>query len=210
MGLFFILASYSYAYDDGDFQIWNTDIEEFKMGKDSKIVLEEEFRWGDNAHEFYYHHYDGGFSYNFKKWLNGGMGYRHIYELKKGKFMVENEPYLTAKLLWDWEDFSLENRHRIEYRHFNYQKDSVRYRNKLTVRLPWGIRKAQPYFSEEIFISFYKLNDNELNQNRFSLGLNMELTKRIKLETYYMLQSNKNSGKWIDANVLGLNLKTVF
>ena len=61
-------------------------------------MLEEEFRWGNNADEFYYHHYDIGFFYSLEKYLNIGTGYRQVYELKKGKFKAENEPYLVATL----------------------------------------------------------------------------------------------------------------
>ncbi len=210
LGLTLFLASKVYAYDDGDFQVWNTDVEEFKVNKDSKVAFEEEFRWGNNAIEFYYHHYDVGYFYNPEKWLNIGGGYRHVYELKRGKFMLENEPYLTVTLLCDLKGFKFDDRSRIEYRHFDYQDDSWRYRNKITVKLPWEFTKLeiQPYLSDEIFIGFSKIN--ELNQNRFSPGLSMNLTKNLKAEIYYTLQSTKSSGKWADANVLGTKLKIAF
>lgn len=124
----------AYAYDDGDFQLWNTDVEEYSINKDAKIALEEEFRWGDNTTEFYYQHYDIGFFCNLGKRLNAGAGYRHIYELKKGDFKPENSPYITASLLWGFEGFKFEDRSRIEYRHFDYQGDSWRYRNKITLK----------------------------------------------------------------------------
>ena len=210
MGLVFLLANSIYAYDDGDFQIWNTDVEEFKINKDVKIAFEEEFRWGDNANEFYYHHYDAGFSYNLKEYLNIGGGYRHVYELKKGKFELENEPYLTATLLWDLKGFKFEDRNRMEYRHFDYQADSWRYRNKLTIKLPWKFTKMeiQPFVSDEIFVGFGTIS--EFNQNRFSSGLGMNLTENTKVEIYYMLQNTKSSGVWTDANVLGIRLKLAF
>ena len=210
IGLTSLLTASVYAYDDGDFQVWNTDVQEFKINKDSKLAFEEEFRWGDNANEFTYHHYDVGFFYSLEEWLNIGGGYRHIYELKKGKFKLENEPYLVATLLWDLEGFKIEERNRMECRHFDYQDDSWRYRNKVTVKLPWKFTKLeiQPYLSDEIFISFD--GATELSQNRFSPGLAMNLTKNLKAEIYYMLQSGKSSGKWVDANVLGTKLKLVF
>jgi len=210
IGLTLVLATKVYAYDDHDFQVWNTDTEEFKINKDSKIAFEEEFRWGNNADDFYYHHYDVGFFYNLKKYLNIGGGYRHVYELKKGKFKLENEPYVTATLLWDLKGFKVEDRSRLEYRHFDYQADSWRYRNKVTLKLPWKFTRLeiQPYFSDEIFIGFSKID--ELNQNRFSSGLGMNLTKNLKAEIYYMLQSAKSSGKWVDTNVLGTKIKITF
>lgn len=199
-----------YAYDDGDFQVWNTDIEELKINQDAKIAFEEEFRWGDNANQFYYQHYDIGFFYNLQKWLNIGGGYRHIYELKKGKFKLENEPYVTITLLWDLKGFKFDDRNRIEYRHFGYQTDSWRYRNKFTLKFPWKFTKLeiQPYVSDEIFIGLSTIS--ELNQNRFSSGLSMNLTKNLKAEIYYMLQSTKSSSRWSDANVLGTKLKITF
>lgn len=205
-----VIPTAVYAYDDGDFQVWNTDVEEFKINKDSKIAFEEEFRWGDNANEFYYHHYDIGFFYNLKKYLNIGGGYRHIYELKKGKFKLENEPYLTATLLWDIKGFKFDDRNRMEYRHFVYQADSGRYRNKVTVKLPWKFTRIeiQPYLSDEIFVGFG--GTNQFNQNRYSCGLGMNLTKNIKAEIYYLLQSSKASPHWTDTNVLGTKVKMAF
>ncbi len=207
---FLSIAINVFAYDDHDFQVWNTDVEEFKIGDNSKIALEEEFRWGGNSKEFYYHHYDLGFFYNLEKYLSLGCGYRHVLELKKGKFRPENEPYLTATLVWDLKGFKFEDRNRIEYRRFDYQTDSWRYRNKFTVKSPWKFTglEIQPYLSDEIFIGFE--GASEFNQNRFSSGLGMNLSKNIKAEVYYMLQTTKSSGKWIDSNVLGTKLKIAF
>ena len=199
----------AYAYDDGDFQVWNTDVEEFKINKNAKIAFEEEFRWADNANEFYYHHYDVGFFYNLKEYLNVGGGYRHVYELRRGKFKLENEPYLTTTLLWGLEGFKVEDRSRMEYRHFDYQADSWRYRNKFTVKVPWKFTKLeiQPYLADEIFLDF---QNKAFSRNRFSSGLAINLAKNLKAEIYYLLQSSRSANKWVDANVLGIKVKLVF
>jgi hypothetical protein len=210
MALLLIVTAMVYAYDDGDFQVWNTDVEEFKINDNSKMTIEEEFRWGDNIDEFYYHHYDAGFFYTLEKYLNIGGGYRYIYELKKGRFKPERAPYATATLLWDLKGFKFEDRNRMEYRNFQYQADSWRYRNKIAVKLPWKFTKIaiQPYLSDEIFVSFG--GTNQFNQNRFSSGIGINLTKNVKAEAYYMLQAAKSSGKWTDTNVLGTKLKVAF
>jgi len=209
-GLISIIVGKAFAYDDGDFQVWNTDTEEFKINDVSKVALEEEFRWGNNADEFYYHHYDLGLFYNLKEYLSVGSGYRQVYELKKGDFKSENEPYVTLTLLWGLKGFKFDDRSRLEYRHFDYQSDSWRYRNKVTLKLPWKFTKMeiQPYISDEIFVSFGEIS--QFNQNRLSSGLAMNLTKNIKVEIYYMLQSSKAPDEWADANVLGTKLKIAF
>jgi hypothetical protein len=156
IGLTLLLTAKVYAYDDGDFQIWNTDYEEIKLNGKSKLVFEEEFRWGNNASEFYYQHYDVGFFYDFTKWFNAGGGYRQIYELYKGKFRPDNDPYLTATLSGELSDFKFDDRSRMEYNDFDYKMDFWRYRNKLTLKFPWKFTKLQiqPVVSDEIFIVF--------------------------------------------------------
>jgi hypothetical protein len=210
VGIVLLLVSRAQAYDDGDFQVWNTDLEEFEINQDSKITLEEEFRWADNANEFYYHHYDIGYFHGLNKNLNIIGGYRHVYELKKGKFKLENAPYITVTLLWDLKGFKCEDRNRIEYRHFDYQADSGRYRNKFTLKLPWKFTKIaiQPYVADEAFFGFG--GTSRFNQNRFSSGFAMSLAKNIKAEIYYMLQSSRAKSEWVDTNILGTKLKITF
>ncbi len=210
IGLAIFLTAKAYAYDSGDFQVWNTDVEELKVNAKTKIALEEEFRWGNNADEFYYHHYDLGLFYDLNKHLNVGGGYRQVYELKSGNFKPEEAPYLTATLFGDWKGFKLDDRSRLEYRHFSYQTDGWRYRNKFTLKFPWKFTKIeiQPYLSDEMLIVFGVIN--QFNENRFSSGLSFSLTKNIKAELYYMLRSTKGVDTWIDSNVLGTKLKIVF
>ncbi len=206
--LFFTVGAY--AYDDGDFQVWNTDVEEFQVNPDAKVAFEQEFRWGGKAKEFYYQHYDVGFFYNLQKYLNVGGGYRHVLSKSaKNKFLVENEPYVTATLLWELGGFKFDDRNRLEYNHFDYKKDTWTYRNKFSVKAPWKFTKfqIQPYLSDEIFVLFD--NSQTLNKNRFSAGLGMTITKNLKAELYYMLQSSKST-EWTDANILGTKFKLVF
>jgi len=209
--LIFLLAMKAYAYDDHDFQVWNTDIEEFNIGKDLKLITEQEFRWADNAREFNYQHYDIGLFYGLNKNWSVGGGYRQVYELSGGKFKEENEPYVTATLTLTGGGFTFESRNRIEYRHFAYNKaDSGRYRNKFTLKLPFKFTKIQiqPFIGDEVMFSIG--GTNQFSQNRFSAGLGTTLTKNVKAEIYYMLVSVKSAGRWVDSNVLGTKLKLVF
>ena len=211
VGLVLLSGAKAHAYDDHDFQVWNTDVEEFRINSSLKLALEEEFRWGNNAGDFYYHHYDLGFFYDVNKHLSIGIGYRQIFEEKSGKFKEENEPYGTATFIWETAGFRFDDRSRLEYRHFDYQTDSWRYRNKITVKAPWKFTKweIQPYVADEIFLG---LNGINLDRNRFFSGLGFKISRNLKGEIYYMLQSSKSSGTclWKDANVLGTKLKLSF
>jgi len=209
--LMIILADQrAHAYGEGDFQVWNTEDQEFKFYEKTKIFLQEEVRIGDDASDIYYYHFDGGLGYDVGKYLDLGIHYRQVYEKRKGKFKIENRTYGNAILKYDLCGFKLSDRNRIEYRHFDWQDDSWRYRNKFMVKFPWKFTKMeiQPYVADEIFVPLK--NDGYLSRNRFYAGLGFNLTECIKCEVYYLFQSDKSSGKWTDANVLGTKVKVIF
>lgn len=205
-----ILVCKAYAYDDGDFQVWNTEVEEVKINKNSKITLEQEFRFADDASDFFYHHYDGGYVYTINKFLDLGLNYRQVYEKKQGKkFKQENRPHVNALVKYDLFGFGLEDRSRLEYRHFGYQTDAFRYRNKFTIKSPWKFTKLQiqPYVADEVFLVFY---NKAFTRNRFYSGAGITLTKNLKGELFYLLQSNRDGKTWKQSNVLGAKIKLVF
>ena len=199
-----------YAYDDGDFQVWNTETEDFKINDEAKIAFEQEFRWGGSAKEFYYQHYDMGFFYSLQKYLQVGGGYRHVLSKSKDKFLVENQPYVALTFFSQLAGFKYDDRSRLEYNHFDYKDDTWKYRNKLTVKAPWKFTalQIQPFAADEIFILFD--DGQRLNENRASVGLAMDIIKNLKGEIYYMFRSVKSGTRWIDANVLGTKLKLAF
>jgi hypothetical protein len=198
------------AYHDGDFQIWNTNAQDVKIGKATRLTLEEEFRYGEGASELFYQHYDWGFAWAFDKRLEIDVGYRFVLERVKQKWMEGDEPYIN--LIWrqDIWKFKFEDRNRIEYRHFRFAADQARYRNRSMIKYPFEFRsiKVAPYTSDEIFVSS---NGTGFNQNRFQSGLELELTKYVKADVAYMLQSLRGKGdKWYTANVLWIKAKVSF
>lgn len=205
-----VFTSDAYAYDKGDFQIWNTDNEDVKIYKNVKFAMEQEFRFGENAHEFFYQHYEFGFVFGFAKMLDLGLSYRLVLEKVRRKWMEEDMPNVNATLKYELWKLKLEDRNRIEYRHFRYKDDSVRYRNKFGMKYPVKFKSItiSPYAGNEIFVSS---NSTGFNENRFSAGTEFELTKYVKADIYYMLKSNKIfDGKWTDVNVLGTKIKISF
>jgi hypothetical protein len=209
--LFFLLIniSFLYAFDNDDFQFWYTQNEEFRISEDFKLNLEEELRFGDNANHLYYHHHDLGFLFNLKN-QNLGFGYRHIYEEKRNKFKIENEPYIIYGYKFKRAIFDFGHRLRLEYRHFDYQADSWRLRSKLDIILPIKFYsfKFQTYLAEEIFLNFY---NRAFSQNRLFFGVSKDLSANLKLDLYYLLQHTKSSlAKWNRINALGAKIKLVF
>jgi hypothetical protein len=196
-------------YDEGDFQIWHTEDQSVRLREKTKMTLQEEFRYGGNAGQLYYQHYELGIVYAFNEHLDLSANYRHIYSLKKGNFEPEYKPHINATIKWGVPALKFEDRNRLEYRFFNDLPSSLQYRNLITAKFPMKMKNIQlePYVADEIFAAFEPV---ALTRNRLYLGLVFNLSKNIKPRIYYLLQSTKSAGKWNDINALGLSLKLEF
>ena len=200
----------SYAFDDNDYQYWNTECVSWSLKKDWKMQFEQEFRLGDNGSNLYYEHSDIGVAYSgAAKWLELAVNYRHILEEKKSKWKEENMPHMSATLKWKMFDFSLSNKMKFEYKNRQDAEDYWRYTNKLTITPPCKFtrKEIQPYVADEIYYDFDK---QSLNVNRLYGGLTFKLFKNVGFDIYYLWQASKQSKKWSDLNILGTKLKITF
>ncbi len=216
IGLVLAIAARAYAFDNHDFQVWNTDSEEVKLNKNSKLLFEQEFRWGDNASRFYYQHYDIGYQYSLNKYFSLGGGFRYIKEKKSqgnqlSRFRDESDPYFASFMNYELYNWKLADRVRIEYRYYDYQVNSWRFRNKFDIKSPWKFTrfKIQPLIADEIFFRF---NGIDLNENRLYAGFAFALTKNLSGEITYLWKTNKsvNTCVWTDTNVMSAKLKLAF
>ena len=209
--LFVLLCSSScFAFDDGDFQYWNAESISWKLDKHWQLNLEEEFRFGDDAGDFYYQHSDLGATYTgMCNWLDIGFNYRHIFEENNDEWKQENRPHLNFALKLISGKLNLNNRGRFEYRNREDADNFWRYRNKFTLKFPCKFTRLefQPYLADEIFVDF---DQQELNRNRLYAGFYMKLLKSLKGEIFYLWQSSKKSGEWTNYQILGTKLKLVF
>jgi hypothetical protein len=207
-----LFTSAANAYQSGDFQIWNTNTQEIKIGKATKFVMEEEYRYGETATELFYQHYDFGVAWAFDKRFEIAFGDRYILEKYKHKFRQEDDVFTNLTWRQDVWKFKFEDRNRIEYRNFHYPKvpNDIRYRNRFGVKYPIEFKtiKIVPHVSDEIFVIS---TGRGFVQNRFQVGLEFELTKYVKFDVSYMQQQVKKlDEKWFKANVLWLKERISF
>lgn len=199
----------SFAFDDGDFQYWNTESVTWKVYEDWKANLEEEFRFGGNAGTLYYQHSDIGITYSgLAKWIDLAVSFREAFDIKKDRWKYEHQPNANATLKYELCGFEVSDRSKVEYRIREDEDDNWRYRNKFTVKSPKFTQlELQPYIADEIF---YDFNEGALNRNRLFAGVSLKLYKNFKGEIYYLWQSSKKNKDWIDCNVLGTKIKLSF
>jgi len=211
LGIFLlILSTPSAAYDDGDFQYWNTEAMAVKINPYWTFCLEEEFRFGDDAGELYHEHTDVGMKYSgFAKWLDVGLNYRGITEKQKGEWDYENRIHLNLTLKKTWKDIKLSSNSRLEFRMRHYAEDKPRYRNKtmMVVPLQWTKHDINPYLADEGYIDF---DATEFTRNRVYAGFTGKIIKNIQMDLYYLLEKTKASPDWKETHILGTKIKVSF
>ncbi len=205
-----LFSGAAYAFDDGDFQYWNTESASWKLNDNWKMSLEQEFRWGDDAANLYYRHTDLGWSYSGAvDWLTLGINYRHVNEEKSGEWKYENRPHFNAEAKFKLLGLDFSNRGRFEYRNQEDSDNFWRYRNKFGFKLPWEMTKwaIQPYMADEIF---YDFDIGQMNGNRLYTGFALKPLNNLSAEIYYLWETKEGASKWTDKHVLGTKLKLSF
>lgn len=169
---------------------------------DFKIKPKTWFR--EIIHDLYSSDVEIGFNKKLNNWMSLSPYYRHIVQFKEDNQFVTYNPQIDIAFFGKINNISLNNRNRFEYR-IKEENNSVRYRNKLTIKSPI-------YFHDKIRISlaeepFYDCTENEFNKNRIYFNIIFPMKNNITVELFYILEHFKNEAKWQYVNVLGTSLK---
>ena len=213
-GIFVSLAAASPAKNE-DFGIWNTYDVEKKVNAQVKMKVGEEFRFREH-NGLYYEETHVGVDYKPSRYLALGAEYQEIISSrwnkkeKHNRWFWDSVPRIYATPQYVLKGFSLEDRNMLEF-HFKQQaKDTLRYRNMVTVTAPWKWTRFQfqPYTANETFLETQR---NGLIEDRFFSGFKIHWWGPVYGSIFYLRQSIKNAAaKWSSLNILGTSLKIVF
>lgn len=202
-----------FAFEDEGFQFWVSSSTFLDISKNWEAMFQKEFRLGDDGGTLYYQHSELGAMYKgLAEWLELGFNYRQIFERDNERvWKLENRPHFNITLKGRLSALDLSNRSRFEYRVREDKDDLWRYRDKVTVKLPYEFTglKLKPYVANEVFIT---LDDYVYNVNRLYSGITFDflLFKKIQADVFYLWQSSKSSSGWKDIHALGTGLKIRF
>lgn len=209
---------YTQEPNEGDIQIWNETKIYFKSikkkdknGEDKKFIspyVMGTLRIGQDVRHFVSQRIGFGFDVQLNKYLKLTPSYYYVNEQPtKNAKSIEHRPRIELTAEKKWSKFSLSNRNRFEFRIRHNRGDSIRYRNKTTLKIPIknsdGKEIVTPFISEEPFYDFQK---KEWSRNEFSAGIGKKFTDKFSADFFYLLQNNTgNTLKRI--NAFGVNLK---
>jgi len=172
------------------------------------FVLFPEVRFNDDAKNFYYQQYRGGFEYAAYKFMDVGITYEYITTKgSTGKWSDENRIVFLGSPHWELAGFTFCDKNRIEMREVGHEQDHFRYRNEFIVERSVNIfgRKIKPFASAE---AWYDLQADSLNFMRYQVGFSKAINKNISYTLFYRVDDfNRPKGKGKATGYLGV--KTV-
>jgi len=196
------------AFAESDWEYWSSYELKAKISERIDFKFKPEFKYKEDMSRYYATETDIGFDWRASEQWILGFYYDHIYELRGGEWDFEHRPYLAAEYLWKWGMLSFGNRGRLEFRYPEGLDNSVRYRNRFTVKTPTVSKwKIQPYAYVE---PYYDVDHEDWNRVRLAGGISWGWTKNLKSELYLMNEQNEGKSEWHGKNVLGSAIKLNF
>lgn len=195
--------------DKDDNQSWNDVQLTVPMTKEFDFFTQITARFGNNVSRLVDSRFALGFVWKPTKSLSVSPFYLNIGARNaRGRFRQENRLNLRATYRFPTKGFGLSHRSLYEYR-IRRPRNSWRYRPSLTFEkdIPKKILSESKIFvTEEVF---YDSLLNKFSRNRFTVGVNKTINKKLSLDVYYMRQ---NDGFSIpgDLNVIGTNWRVRF
>ncbi len=201
-----------------DFQVWNETTLVFPLkkttdadGKSStriSLLVMGTLRLGQNRLFPIERRIGAGLNFRVNKYLSVMPSYYYRNaEPRRGRKESEHRLRFEASIENKWKTFSLKDRNRIEYRIRHSSHDAVRYRNKLTLKIPVRINGKEafaPFVADEIFVDLEK---GQLVRNEFSAGIAKKLSDSVDAEFFYLRQDNRTGSIPKTINAVGVNFK---
>jgi hypothetical protein len=204
-GFQLFMPEYVPAYEDGDWQFWNSEIVQGNLTDTTSAKISGEWRFGDNMKELYYYHTEMGLSFKLNETFSIAPNYRQVYSLSTNKRWVEERmPNLEFFNTFSLQELKFANRFRIEYRNKMTSEDTWRFREKLTWNFPCRIKEMKPYLADEIY---YEDEPGDFNRNWVILGVKFPLMEKCEADIFYNWERSKSGEEWKDSNILNMYLK---
>ena len=187
-----------------DWQLWLEQKWSVTLSPTVRLVGKSEERFRNDMSDYYTQIASVGVSWKALSWLKLEPSYHYQWTEQASRDTNENRIYLNVTPAWSAGRMSVEDRHRVEFRHINGIED-WRYRNrpKLSLEVGEGSWEVEPYVADEVF---YGARAGEWTRNRFSVGVEKPLTRQASAALYYLIESNKTGRDWNEFHVLGIGV----
>lgn len=193
-----------------DAMIWASYALDKDLDKKTQFNFKTQGRMRENWSTFDYAFFDFGFSRKVIKGLKVDLAYvfntKRTFLGKRHVMLPRHQVYGTVRYAFKFgpdRQFKFMNRNRLQTQLEDGQFDEevnapfdYFYRNKSTIR--WRPNKTwMPYTSYEMYfrLSGFRANEPQIYRHRFSLGTYYYISKRRRIDVYYLYQLQQRRGQ---------------
>lgn len=193
-----------------DFGLWTSVNFEVKIVKKVNITISEELRLNENITELGTIFTDIGLEYKLNKHFQFSANYR-FYQKRTmyDYYSIRHRVYADIKYSKKLKSFQIlfRTRFQVSFRDINrdFEGGIKEYylRNKLSLQKEIN-KSFKPYVSIELFSSLNYPRTNAFDNMRVAAGVDYSLSKRNKIDVYYMIQKQFNVSISTTDFVLGI------
>jgi hypothetical protein len=208
------LTSQNAYTQENDYGTWLGFNVSKELSRKFDLEFEEEVRIFQQFSEINRFATSIGGSYSFNKYLKAGAGYTWIYRHDVNDSFWENRHryylQLTGKVDIGRLSISLREKFQSTYidkdvKGFDYSPENY-LRSKL--QIAWDIQnsKLEPYASAEMISQLNNPDGNEIDNMRYTLGVEFPLAKKLVMDTYLRLSQEMNVKNPVNLYLIGINL----
>jgi hypothetical protein len=215
MTAFILIAADKTDAQETDFGTWLSFELTKEITKKFDLEFEEEIRIFEKFREINRFGTSVGGSYSLNKYVKGGAGYTWLYRHDVKDQLWENRQryyiYLRGRFEVGRITFSLHEKFQSTYCDssvpgFDYSPENY-LRSRLQAEYDLKGNKATPYIGAEMHYQLNNPDGNEIDDMRYTLGIDFPLTKKLGMDTYLRMDQEMNVKNPVNLYLIGINLK---
>lgn len=206
-GIFFLfsLLPTTPAQARDDVRYWSEFLFKIAETEHVKFSLYTEGRFYDDISEDGLHLVSPKISYDVWKYVKLGTNYTFLQFKSGGEYRYQHRAEVEINPQFPIGAFAkFSNRNRVEFRWIEDRgSDNTRSRHRFRLSFPIkSIKQLSSIYIDSEF--FYNWSDHRYDENRsVPMGLSFNLSKKVKLNLFYMIQARKSSTSWSSNQILG-------
>lgn len=196
-----------------DMNIWTRFAIKYDLSSKTRIAIEEEFRFFENASRLEQNHTEIGLSHELSPRWDGGIYYRFIYETdEKSSYSLGHRSWLQLEYRLLDTDFKVSLRSRLQtsytdyYTRENGQISKVYNRNRLNVSYKPKNVYWIPHAGIELWYYLNPMSGNQfIDKYRTTLGLEFRQNMHFRWEVFFSFQQQVQVADPRTTYILGLS-----
>jgi hypothetical protein len=204
-----------------DAMFWASLALDKDLDKKTQFNFKTQGRMRDNYRSFDYAFFDFGLSRKVVKGVKVDLAYvfntKRVFFGEQHIMLPRHQVYGTVRLSRKWNTLKLMNRNRIQTQLEDGQfvettkNTDYFYRNKTTLR--WRPNKTwMPYCSYEAYfrLTGFRAHEPDVYRHRFSAGTYYYLSKRRRIDVYYLYQRQQRQSQPDHRHAIGISYEQSF